>query len=361
MRKIIKLFYKKLSGILKTKKAVLIFVIAVIGIFIATRGSADLSQIKTVPVQESSIKSNIIATGKVKALDESTVHFAVSGKVVWVGVKEGDYVKKWQAIASLDKEKYEIALRQTNQDVVAADAELAKVYDDISKASGAESFDNRIKRTAAEATKNKAYDEWLEAKRNLKDAVLLSPISGTVLDLDVLPGEEILATTAIAKIGDNKNLVFAAEVDETDISRVNEDQKTQIILDAFPEKTIDSEVKSIANQGTVTSTESTVFEVKFSLDPPEIIRLGMNGEADITIQSLDNVIVVPIEAVVDENQVWIKADGGYQKKDVDLGIESDLDVQIISGLETGQEVVITGFDQINKKSLIQKIIGIFSR
>src|SRR3989304_3916222 len=289
-----KSLFQRIPAPLKGKRAIAVAVAILILYFFLNRGAGNLDKITTANIAREDIKSQVLASGKVTSENSATLHFAVSGKVVWVGVKEGDYVKKWQAIASLDKEKYEIALRQTNQDVVAADAELAKVYDDISKASGAESFDNRIKRTAAEATKNKAYDEWLEAKRNLKDAVLLSPISGTVLDLGVLPGEEILATTAIAKIGDNKNLVFAAEVDETDISRVNEDQKTQIILDAFPEKTIDSEVKSIANQGTVTSTESTVFEVKFSLDPPEIIRLGMNGEADITIQSLDNVIVVPI-------------------------------------------------------------------
>src|SRR3989338_7989837 len=212
--KIIKKLSKKIPKFLRSKRTLVLAVILIIALsFVLSRGGAKKDAIKTVPVTRQTIVSEVSASGKIGSLNSSILHFAVSGQVVWVGVKEGDYVRRGQAIAVLDRERFEIAIRQAEQDVVAADAELAKVYDDISKASDAESFDNRIKRTAAEAKKNKAFDEWLEAKRNLKDAVLLSPISGTVLDLDVLPGEEILATTAIAKIVDNKNLVFAAEVD----------------------------------------------------------------------------------------------------------------------------------------------------
>ena len=361
MRKIskaIKKRYQKLPKFLRTKKALLILAILIVGGFLATSGSADLNQIKTAEVRQETIRSEVIATGEISALNEATLHFAVSGKVVWVPVKEGDYVKKWQSIASLDKERYEIALRQAEQDVVAADAELQKVYDDLRNVD-VESFSQKITRTAAEATKNKAYDAWLGAKRNLKDTVLTSPIAGTVIDLNINTGEEVFTTTNIAKIGDTKNLQFTAEVDETDIGKVKVDQAVRIVLDAYPEEVIESAVESIASEATTTSTDATVFKVKFNLNPVQEIRLGMNGEVDILIDSIDNALVVPVEAIVEDNKVWVRENGTFSKREVKLGLESDLDVQITFGLDEGETVVVSGFEEIGKKSLAGKILSIF--
>ena len=287
------------------------------------------------------------------------MHFAVSGKVVWVGAKEGDYVKRGQAIASLDRERYEIALRQAQQDVIAADATLEKVYDDLTHSSAdTESFDEKIKRTAAEAAKNKAWDAMLLAQRNLKDSVLTAPFAGKVNKLNIKAGEEIFATTEAASISDEGDLKFIAEVDETDVVKVETGQKAEILLDAFEDESFDSEVLKIDSQNITTTTGATAYEVELNLPKDENFYLGMGGEATVTVDQVKDVLAVPIEAFIDEKYVYIKQNGNFIKKEVSLGISSDTDTEATSGLSEGEEVVTGGFDQIGKKSLLQKLFNL---
>ena len=353
----VKKLTKKLPKFLRSKRILVLVVVLILALsFVLTRGGAKKDAIKTVPVMRQTIVSEVSAAGKIDSLNSSTLHFAVSGQVVWVGVKEGDYVRRGQAIAVLDRERFEIAIRQAEQDVVAADAELAKVYDDISKASGAESFDNRIKRTAAEAKKNKAFDNLKQAQRDLRDSTLISPVSGTIVNLNINPLENIFATNEVAKVADVNNIEFVAEVDETDVGTVQTDQKAQITLDAFSDENFESSVLSIGVSSITTSTGATAYEVKLPLPDPEILRIGMNGEAIIEIDTKSNVISVPPEAVIDDKFVWVKTATGYEKKEITLGISSEDKVEVVSGLEENQEIVTAGFDQIGKKSLWKKFL-----
>ena len=351
--------YQKIPKILRSKKVLLALAIVIIFAFIGTRGGADMGKIKTAQVEQKNIASEIVTAGKISSQSESTIHPAVNGKVVWVPVKEGDFVKKGQAIASLDKEKYEIALRQTEQDVVAFDAELEKLYDGRRNKTSIESYDEKIERTALEAAKNKAYDEWLEAKRNLKDTVITSPFAGTVIEVNVHPGEEIFYTTAIAKIADIENLNFTAELDDTDVGQIKEGQKTIVTLDAFPDEEILSQVESVSFVSNVTSSGSDVFEVKFNLEQEEDYRIGMNGESRIIIQEKEDVLAVSVEAIFDENFVHVKTNGEFVKREVEKGIESDSEVEIVSGLSKDETVVIAGLEEIGKKTHFFKILSIF--
>lgn len=351
---------QRIPAPLKGKKAIIIAVAILGSYFFLNRGAADLDKITTSQVLQGDIKSQVLASGSVLSKNSTTLHFAVSGKVVWVAVKEGDYVKKGQTIASLDREKYEIALRQAQQDVVAADAVLEKVYDDIAHSSAdTESFDEKIKRTAAEATKNKAWDAMLGAQRNLKDATLTAPFAGTVNSININAGEEIFATTEVVKIADNGSLEFAAEVDETDIPKVKKGQDAQISLDAFEDENFDSEVLFINTQSIQTSTGATAYEVKLELPKDRGFFLGMSGEGEITVDTKQNVLAIPIEAVVDDKFVYVRKNGEFVKKEVTLGISSESDVEITLGLSDGEEVATGGFDQIGKKSLLQKLFSIF--
>ena len=353
----VKKLTKKLPKFLRSKRILVLVVILILALsFVLTRGGAKKDAIKTVPVTRQTIVSEVSASGKIGSLNSSILHFAVSGQVVWVGVKEDDYVRRGQAIAALDRERFEIAIRQAVQDLVAADAELVKVYDDISKASGAESFDNRIKRTAAEAKKNKAFDNLKQAQRDLRDSTLISPVSGTIVNLNINPLENIFATNEVAKVADVNNIEFVTEVDETDVGKVQTGQKVKITLDAFSDKNFESSVSSIGVSSITTSTGATAYEVKLPLPDPEILRIGMNGEAIIEIDTKSNVISVPREAVIDDKFVWVKTATGYEKKEITLGISSEDKVEVVSGLEENQEIVTAGFDQIGKKSLWKKFL-----
>ena len=353
--KFLKKLISKLPKGFRSKKAIVAVLVILSLFYFLSRGNADLKKIVTAEVERKNISEEVLASGKVSADSESKIHSAVSGKVVWVGAKSGDFVKRGQTVAVLDKERYEIALRQAQQDVIAADAQLVKVYDDISKGDSVETFDERIRRTAAEAAKNKAFDAVKLAERNLKDTVITSPIAGTVVSVDVTSGEEILPTGEIATVSTTGNIKFMAEVDEIDVVKVKTGQKTSISLDAYSGKTFDSKVSKIGQKSITTSTGATAFEVEIDLEESQNILLGMNGEANILITEVGNALVVPSEAVIDDKFVYVKVGDTFEKRQVEAGIASDSDVEIKSALYDGDTIVTSGFEQISKKSLLQKI------
>ena len=353
----VKKLVKKLPKSLKSKKAIFVILIACAGYYFLSRGSADLEKIETVGVLRQDIRQEVLASGKVSANKESTIHSAISGKVVWVGVKSGEHVARGKTIATLDRERYEIALRGAQQDVIAADAELIKVYDDIGKGDSVETFDERIKRTAAEAKKNKAFDAVKLAERNLKDTTIVSPIGGVVVELAVNAGNEILPTAEIAVVSQTSNIKFVAEVDEVDVVKVKTGQQVLLTFDAYEGRTFDSNVGEIGQRSIISTTGATAYEVNIDLSEPGNLLLGMNGEANILISEVNDVLVVPIEAVVDDKFVYVKVGDLFEKKQIEPGIASDLDVEVKSGLLQGEEVVVSGFEEIGKLSLLQKILA----
>jgi len=347
----------KLPKNLKSKKTIFAILIVLSGFYFLSRGSADLKKIETVKVLSEDIRQEVLASGKISADKESTIHSAVSGNVVWVGVKSGDYVARGKAIVTLDRERYEIALRGAQQDVIVADAELVKVYDDIGKGDSVETFDERIKRTAAEAKKNKAFDAVKLAERNLKDTTIVSPIAGTVVELSVNAGDEILPTQEIAVVSQTGNIKFVAEVDEVDVVKVKKGQQVLLTLDAYEGRTFDSKVSEIGQRSITTSTGATAYEVDINLSEQQDFLLGMNGEANILISAVSDVLVVPTDAVVDDKFVYVKAQDLFEKKQIEPGIASDQDVEVKSGLLPGDEIVVSGFDEIGKLSLLQRIFA----
>ena len=341
---------------LRSKKVIVAILVVLAFFYFLSRGAADLKKVEVSEVSRKNIREEVLASGRVSADSESKIHSAVSGKVVWVGVKSGDFVKKGRTIATLERERYEISLRQAQQDVIAADAQLVKVYDDISKGDSVETFDERIKRTTAEAIKNKAFDAVKLAERNLKDTVITSPITGTVVSVNIISGEEILPTGEVATVASTNNIKFAAEVDEIDVVKVKTGQKASIALDAYGDEIFDSKVGNIGQRSITTSTGATAFEVEIDLEELQNILLGMNGEVNILILEVVDALVVPSEALIDDKFVYVKVGDTFDKRPVEAGIASESDVEVKNGLAEGDTIVTSGFEQISKKSLLQKIL-----
>ncbi|EKD57253.1 MAG: RND family efflux transporter MFP subunit, partial [uncultured bacterium] len=192
----------------------------------------------------------------------------------------------------------------------------------------------------------------------IRFATITSPIDGYIVsDPSVYAGSNVLATDTIATVASNSKLQFAAEVDETEIGKVRLGQEANITLDAFPDTTFSSTVSQILPQAITTSTGATAFNVTFNVESAEPLLIGMNGSAQIITDTKENVTSVPIEAIIDDNSVWVKKGKSYQKVEVSKGLESESDVEITSGISNGETIITAGFDQLQKASLFQKIIG----
>jgi len=224
-----------------------------------------------------------------------------------------------------------------------------------------------------------------------------SPIDGVVTNLPVRVGETVvpgvtnLAGSNIMTIADMSLITAEVKVDETDIVSVALDQKADISIDAIPNKTFKGHVIEIGNtailrstglaasQSAVSSQEAKDFKVVVAMDdPPDEIRPGLSCTAKITTATRKNSLTIPIQALTirqkgdlevkpktgggalaatkltpaeekarkEEVQgVFVIAGGKAEFRKVETGITGATDIEVVSGLKEGDEIV-TGSYQV---------------
>ncbi len=181
----------------------------------------------------------------------------------------------------------------------------------------------------------------------IKLATISTPIAGIVTDIEpAVAGVNVTPTTAHFTIANPGLMKFVADIDEADIGRMEVGQKVIIILDAYPDEELEGEITSISFAAITTSGGGTAFPVGISL--PEVyeekFKVGMNGDAEIIIAEKSEVITVPVEAIKTKDgtpYVQIIEGRAVKELEVEMGLESDTEIEIISGLSEGQ-LVVTG-------------------
>lgn len=234
---------------------------------------------ETQTVEKKNFVRSITASGNIEASQKASLHFLTAGQVVWVGVKKGDSVYMGEALTSLDITELQVSWRQSEQDFVAAKAEVEKVYDETGRKTN-ESFSEKVKRTAAEAKQNKAYDSMKKIEKQMQDATLFSPIDGIITKVSIKQGEFVGITQTI-EIVNLLDFSFVASIDETDFAKVSIGQKAKITLDAYPKLTFEGKVFFIgsATEETESGGSAIPVEIKFGSDKYRLID-GLVGEAE---------------------------------------------------------------------------------
>ena len=351
-----KSIFKLIRRIVFNKKFAIALVLLVVIYTVGNRGARKEALIEMQRAQVEDIKKIVTATGIIRSQSEANLKFQTSGKVAYISAKQGDYVKKGQLIARLDTADLQKRLKADLNLYFKERLDFEDVKDSQPGGPASEEL-KRIAQRAQADLDNSVIDVELRDLA-IKYSNLYSPIEGYITqNPQVLLGSNVLATETIAAVADLNNLEFIAEIDEVDIGQIKENQTAIISLDAFADRQIEANVKTISKKAIVTSTQSTVFEVIFDLPKGQDFLLGMNGTIEVQIEKKDDVLSIPPQALIDEKHVWVKEDNTYFEKEVATGLESDEHVEIISGIGGGEEVVISGFEEVTKASLFQKLFS----
>jgi RND family efflux transporter MFP subunit len=144
-------------------------------------------------------------------------------------------------------------------------------------------------------------------------------------------------------------LRFTAEVDEADIDRVKVDMMAMVSLDAFPGEEFSATVSRINPAAQPTATGGTVFAVELELaGVAKDILLGMKGDADVEVSSRGSALTVPVEALFSEGGtdfVYSIVAGKLKKTEITVGATTDTDIEVLSGLQAGDAVALSGSTQ----------------
>lgn len=301
---------------------------------------------KTAVVMRKSLTQTVSASGKVKAKDEAVLKFQTGGQLAWVGVKEGDRVEKWQALASLDqtqlKKNLEKSLRDYSKTRLAFDQDRNDTFQNSL-------ITNSISRIL-EKNQNDLEKSVMDVELNdlaLKYSTIISPLSGIVTGINIpVAGVNVSPLTDNIVVSDPKTMVFAADIDESDLKNVKEGLESEITLDAYPDAPVKGIINRLSFTSKLTSGGGNAYPAEINLPDNSDLKykIGMNGDVKIMVKKFPSVLTVPSATLFEENSqsfVYVlNAKMEKIKKTVTPGIETDEDTEIKKGLKEGEKILI---------------------
>ncbi len=374
----------------------------------ALRGGGDKTLgVQTAKVSRQKIIQKVNATGKIQPKVQVKISADVSAKITKLPIVEGQWVEKGTLLVELDRERYIAAVESAEANVRSAKANATLVYENMKQAEreftrSKELVEQNLESEAMFQDKQSAHEIEVarheaalnqveqanaalkQARDDLSKTTIYAPMAGTISDLNKEEGEIALGSQfqedVIMVISDLSEMEAQVNVDENDIVSVAIDQKAEIEVDALLDQVLTGVVQEIANTANLTAAgtadQKTEFQVKIGIvDPPETLRPGMTASADVFTKTNENALSVPIQSVavrtVDQLKmagesredaearfkpdrdgfveiVFCVEDGRAVAKQVKTGIQSDELIEILEGLEEGDEVITGSYRAISK-------------
>jgi HlyD family secretion protein len=387
----------------KTRRILIIAVVALIGVVILLNLSSQREKSIKATVEKvgrQNLTSIISASGEIKPKKNINLSAQIPGRIIKIGVQEGQEVKRGDFLLGLDPSQYEANADHDRAFIQSSQAERIKVEATLAKNKSyyerqQNLFDNQlISKEQLEQAKVQwdisgaslqAIDFQIDQARaslkssldNLSKTVFSAPIDGIITSLRVEEGEvAIIGTmnnpgTVLMTIADLSVMEVEVEVDETDVIGVVLGQSADVKVDAFPNEVFKGKVTEIGSsalqKSTVTSTtqESKDFKVVVTLDNPSPgLKPGLSANADIITAQKGNVPAIPISALVVRDKAAAAGESVSKSKEkteegvflvendrakfvpVQKGIMGELSIEISAGLTEGQTIVTGPYDTL---------------
>jgi HlyD family secretion protein len=319
---------------------------AVIGVTAAKKNKAP-TDVRIETVQKRDLVSSVTASGQVSPHTKADLSADISGRVVKLLVKEGDYVKEGDILLQIDRQTYDAQVSQTEAQVANAKASETQALANLTQAQANYRRQSEIRKS----NPNLVSDDQMEqlktsvdvdaamfdaAKHNTEQAVagvtnakvlldkttIRAPMTGRITSLVIQNGETAVPGTlnkdaaTLMTISDMSVLETKVKVDETDVSRIALGDSAVVQLDAFPDTTFLGKVVEISNssvKGTATTTtgdQAIDYQVTIRLlNPPKDTKPDFSATAKIITDSRKQVLSIPIIALtVRENQTLTPSD-----------------------------------------------------
>ena len=437
---------KKKKSSKRTLTIVLVIIVGLASLGLAARfgGLIDSGDrgvaVETATAKLKTIVQQVSASGKIQPEVEVIIRSDVSGEVIELAVKEGDYVRKGDLLVRLDPDIFQARIdelnatlltqkareEQTKASLIQAEAdynsrkalfekELVSELEYIQSKSTLES--QRASLRAAEYTVQSAEAQLRRAEEELDQTVIRAPQDGTITGLAIEFGDRVLGNSQVAgtemmRVSLLDKMEVLVEVNENDIVNVAVNDTARIEVDSYPERLFNGIITEIANsarvEGTGTNEQVTNYQVKVRIitphnldqtgqvlekeptseNPEEVFvanfKPGMSATVDIETETAVNVVSIPIQGVTvrdfakdkeksatDEDGaevtlasdsdddlfvkkedirkvVFLVKDGVVERFEVETGVSDNTHIQILTGLDAGDEVVIGSYRVLSR-------------
>ncbi|WP_103573539.1 efflux RND transporter periplasmic adaptor subunit [Campylobacter concisus] len=376
----------------KTKILIILLILGVGGYFIYDKFfkiKDEKVEFITKKAKKGSFSKKVDATGEIFATELIDVGAQVSGQIKKLYVKLGDQVKKGDMIASIDSSTQQNSIdnKEAQLAIYKAQLESAKVALNIAKtqfdrenalfaknATSKQEFESAKNTFSANSAKIKELEAQIKqtnielstARINLGYTKITAPRDGTVVSVQVEEGQTVNAnqtTPTIVNIADLSHVKMKMQIAEGDITKIKVGTPVEYSILSEPTKKFQTTVSSIdpglttlsdgsygssssskSSYSSSSSSSSAVYYYAQSIvdNKDGILRIGMTTQNELLIANVEDAIIAPsIGIKKDENGtfVYVLKDGKPVKTAVKTGIKDNLDTQIISGINEGDEII----------------------
>jgi len=331
---------------------------------------ADSEQEKGMPVVVTqlalkNVDLKITATGVIRSKFDVPLMSEVAGTVLQKVREIGDPVKPGEAIVLLDPEPYELAFAQVEGSYNATSAaydQALRDYERYVELAETEDVSDYELETAKLAERTAAANLQMAeaaiklAERNLRLTQLSSPVAGSVADLDVIIGQQVMPGALLGKVVANDKLEVEVGLSEREIIDVRKGNSAEVNTSVYPGKTFNGKVTAV---GTAGLDMGRSFPVIIELENTDrLLKPGMITVVKIIYKRRENVIAINRDALVlsqDTPTVFVVENGIALQRQIRLGRSSDDQVVVEEGLAPGEVLVTTG-QNVLKDSTKVKIL-----
>ncbi len=353
---------------LKILVVLLVVAAAGYGLLRAMSRGGEESPFELVAVERGTIVDRALATGQIVPEEEISVKSQISGIVKECYAKVGDTVRVGQPLFTIMPDPTPLQVTEAERNVELAEVAHAKAKADYQRArqvyeaglSPREELDSREETFEQTRIQLELARERLELLREGKitkpvggvDSVIRAPTSGTVLERQVDPGDPVVPLTTFQEgtplmtIADMGRLIFKGTVDEIDVGKLTEGLPVRIDIGALPSANVTGRVRMIAPKA-VEEEGSTLFDVEVEIEErgDAVLRAGYSANANIIIREKTDVLTVPERLLIfeDDKRFVERPPPGPgtepEKHEVQIGLSDGINVEIVSGLSEGDEIV----------------------
>lgn len=194
---------------------------------------------------------------------------------------------------------------------------------------------------------DKILREYAKVKLQLEKAIekqeklaIVAPCDGRIASIDVEKGDNVTSGTKVMSIVEDAGMELILHIDELDIPMIEPGQQVTLSVDALEDVTLYGVVEKIAPLGN-TESSVTVYDVYVTLtgDVDSRVLGGMNVSGEVLVSSETKALLLPSEAVFLDGENWYVQLSGGEIREVELGVTTDSQVQILSGLSEGEMVI----------------------
>lgn len=260
---------------------------------------------RRVKVLRGNIQEVVQAAGEVNPMNKVSIIPPVTGRIDKIVMDEGATVKRGQVLAWMSS------------------SDRAAILDNA-RSEGPE-----------------VYKKW---ENEYKSTPIVAPTDGLIIARNVVTGQTVDADTDMYDLSDR--LVVFASVDETDLAKIHMGQEAQCTVEAYPNKVFDTKVTLIGHQAIKVNN---VISYQINLDPEKVpgeLRAGMTANVNFIVQQKRDVLWIPSYAVKGASggpatvKVLTAQGKAPESRDIVLGITDGVKVEVVSGLDEGDTVVI---------------------